>query len=138
MVRSTAVRGLMGGMAQQAKPVSPLLDSVVAHCFRVSLPCENDRRSRRSALSSQLGRISSWSQVLLDRGTEIVGWPANVRSLDELAVYWIFNALSSSSLDVAAGLATLRAARGCETRHLSTPVDWWLSALIWFRNGFDS
>ena len=40
MVRSTAVRDLMGGMAQQAKLVSPLLDSVVAHCFRVALPCE--------------------------------------------------------------------------------------------------
>ena len=40
MIRPTAVRDLMGGMAQQARLVSTLLDPVLAHCFRVALPSE--------------------------------------------------------------------------------------------------
>ena len=88
VVRSTAVRDLIGGLAPQAKLVSPLLDSVVAHCFRVALPSDHDRKLRRSVLGSQLGRLVSWKQILLDRRAEVVGWSVDIRSLDELALLW--------------------------------------------------
>ena len=60
---------------------------VIAHCFRVALPNDSDEKAQSSVLSSQLGRLSSWKQALLDRVAELAGWPVNMRSLEELAIF---------------------------------------------------
>ena len=79
------------GMSRAGWPsrlgLSPLLDSVVAHCFRVAVPSDQYRKLQHTVICSQLGRLTSWTHVLLDRGAEIASWPADVRALDELAVF---------------------------------------------------
>ena len=85
MRRALALRDLWGGgVAQQAQLVAPLVDPVLAHCFRVSLPSQEDLRWGRAVLSAQLGRIMPWLQCLLDHGVSIAGWLSDLRSLEEL------------------------------------------------------
>ena len=134
--RAPALKDLWGGVAQQARLVAPLVDSVLAHCFRVSLPSEEDRKWRGKVLTAQLGRLAPWLQCLLDRGSSIAGWPSDVRSLDELALLWGFSALSSSSLDVVKSLALVEKSKGHLDRKLVTPVDGWLLHGCWAHWGW--
>ena len=133
--RAPALRDLWGGVAQQVRLVGPLVDSVLAHCFRVSAPHSDDFKWRRAVLTAQLGRLSPWLQCLCDRGRGIAGWPAEVRSLEELALQWGFSALSVSSLDVVESLSLVDRCRGHMDRKLVSPVDGWLLQGCWVHWG---
>ena len=59
----------MGELAQQAHLVSPLVDSVLAHCFRVSKPRPEELRLRRTVLCcTAWPDLSLGAVFLIDRG----------------------------------------------------------------------